>query len=268
MTSSINLIKQNYKEYFKNSIIQGSFLGFAIFSVYMLFIFLTHNENTLASQNLAPIILISSIVLGFLNIFFRELNQDLRSTYHVLNGITGVYWIMMLCVIISAISALIPFIFKLFINFRELNQDLRSTYHVLNGITGVYWIMMLCVIISAISALIPFIFKLFINSAVLTILDMWLLEYIYQKNISNSLNSSISAKKNKTIYIEMDKRIETMEEFFEEVNKYCSQFENVEYISMDLPALIRIDGVLYEAEIVEYYSVVGTAITAISIKTV
>ena len=37
---------------------------------------------------------------------------------------------------------------------------------------------------------------------------------------------------------------------------------------MDLPALIRIDGVLYEADIVEYYSVVGTSITAISIKTV
>lgn len=221
MTSSINLIKQNYKEYFKNSIIQGSFLGFAIFSVYMVSVFLTHNENTLASQNLAPIILISSIVLGFLTIFFRELNQDLRSTYHVLNGITGVYWIMILCVIISAVSALIPFIFKLFI-----------------------------------------------NSAVLTILAIWLLEYLYLKNISNSLNSSISAKKNKTLYIEMDKRIETMEEFFEELNKYCSQFENVEYISMDLPALIRIDGVLYEADIVEYYSVVGTPITAISIKTV
>ena len=59
-----------------------------------------------------------------------------------------------------------------------------------------------------------------------------------------------------------------MEEFFEELNKYCSQFKNVEYISMDLPALIRIDGVLYEADIVEYYSVVGTPITAISIKTV
>lgn len=221
MTSSINLIKQNYKEYFKNSIIQGSFLGFAIFSVYMVSVFLTHNENTLASQNLAPIILISSIVLGFLTIFFRELNQDLRSTYHVLNGITGVYWIMMLCVIISAVSILIPFIFKMFI-----------------------------------------------NSAVLTILVMWFLEYLYLKNISNSLNSSISAKKNKTLYIEMDKRIETMEEFFEELNKYCSQFENVEYISMDLPALIRIDGVLYEADIVEYYSVVGTPITAISIKTV
>ena len=70
MTSSINLIKQNYKEYFKNSIIQGSFLGFAIFSVYMVSVFLTHNENTISSQNLAPIILISSIVLGFLNIFF------------------------------------------------------------------------------------------------------------------------------------------------------------------------------------------------------
>ena len=59
-----------------------------------------------------------------------------------------------------------------------------------------------------------------------------------------------------------------MEEFFEEINKYCSQFENVEYVAMDLPALIRIDGVLYEADIVEYYSVVGTPITAISIKTV
>ena len=164
MTSSINLIKQNYKEYFKNSIIQGSFLGFAIFSVYMVSVFLTHNENTLASQNLAPIILISSIVLGFLTIFFRELNQDLRSTYHVLNGITGVYWIMMLCVIISAVSALIPFIFKLFL-----------------------------------------------NSAVLTFLAMCFLEYLYLKNISNRLNSSISAKKNKTLYIEVDRRIETME---------------------------------------------------------
>ena len=221
MTSSINLIKQNYKEYFKNSIIQGSFLGFAIFSVYMVSVFLTHNENTLASQNLAPIMLASSILIGFFTILFRELNQDLRSTYHVLNGITGVYWIMMICVVISVVSALIPFIFKLFI-----------------------------------------------NSAVLTILAMWLLEYLYLKNISNSLNSSISAKKNKTLYIEIDKKIETMEEFFEELNKYCSQFENVEYISMDLPALIRIDGVLYEADIVEYYSVVGTPITAISIKTV
>lgn len=221
MTSSIKLIKKNYKEYFKNSIIQGLFLGFAIFSFYMVSVFLTHNENTIASQNLAPIILTFSIVLGFLTIFFREFNQDLRATYHVLNGITGVYWIMMMCVVISVVSALIPFIFKLFI-----------------------------------------------NSAVLTILAMWFLEYLYLKNISNSLNSSISVKKNKTLYIEVNKRIETMEEFFEELNKYCSQFENIEYLSMDLPALIRIDGVLYEADIVEYYSVIGTPITAISIKTV
>ncbi len=220
MTSSINLIKQNYKEYFKNSIIQGSFLGFAIFSVYMVFVFLTHNENTLASQNLAPIILISSIVLGFLTIFFRELNQDLRSTYHVFVFLThneNTLASQNLAPIILISSIVLGF---LTIFFRELNQDLRSTYHVLNGITGVYWIMMLCVIISAVSALITFIFKLFINSAVLTILAIWLLEYLYLKNISNSLNSSISAKKNKTLYIEMDKRIETMEEFFEELNKY------------------------------------------------
>ncbi len=104
MTSSINLIKQNYKEYFKNSIIKGSFLGFSIFSVYMVSVFLTQAENTLASHNLAPRLLASSILLGFFTILFRELNQDLRSTYHVLNGITGVYWIMMICVVISVAS--------------------------------------------------------------------------------------------------------------------------------------------------------------------
>lgn len=46
MTSSINLIKQNYKEYFKNSIIQGSFLGFAIFSVYMVSVFNTQWKHS------------------------------------------------------------------------------------------------------------------------------------------------------------------------------------------------------------------------------
>lgn len=222
MKNTINLIKANYKEYLKSSISRGSFLGFAIFSVYMVGIFMTNNESAIASKNLSLVFLIISILLGFCLIFIRELNRDKKAEYHILNGITGVYLIMMFGTIVSFLSLFIPVIFKIFI-----------------------------------------------NSTILTIFIMWILEYLYLKNISNTLNCSVYTKAKKGLYLELDKRIESMEEFFEELNKYCSQFENVEYISIDnLPAIIRIDGQLYEANLVEYYSVIGTSISAISIKTV
>lgn len=220
MKNTLYLIKNNYKEYIKNSIIYGSYLGFIIFSIFMLLVFIMNIENVVSNQSLAPIFFILSLTIGFFIIFFRNINQDIRYNYNILNGISGIYWIM-----------IITFFFP-----------------VLSIIT-------------------PFIFKLFINSTIVTILSMWFLEYLYLKNTANNLNTFNSSKKYKTIYIELNKKINSVDEFLEELDRYCLQFENVEYISLGIPTKLKIDNVLYEADITEYYSIIGTPIIAISLKT-
>ncbi|WP_300280284.1 DUF4318 domain-containing protein [Peptacetobacter sp.] len=220
MKNTLYLIKNNYKEYIKNSIIYGSYLGFIIFSIFMLLVFIMNIENVVSNQSLAPIFFILSLTIGFFIIFFRNINQDIRYNYNILNGISGIYWIMIITFFIPVLSIITPFIFKLFI-----------------------------------------------NSTIVTILSMWFLEYLYLKNTANDLNTFNSSKKYKTIYIELNKKINSVDEFLEELDRYCLQFENVEYISLGIPTKLKIDNVLYEADITEYYSIIGTPIIAISLKT-
>lgn len=220
MKNTLYLIKNNYKEYIKNSIIYGSYLGFIIFSIFMLLVFIMNIENVVSNQSLAPIFFILSLTIGFFIIFFRNINQDIRYNYNILNGISGIYWIMIITFFIPVLSIITPFIFKLFI-----------------------------------------------NSTIVTILSMWFLEYLYLKNTANNLNTFNSSKKYKTIYIELNKKINSVDEFLEELDRYCLQFENVEYISLGIPTKLKIDNVLYEADITEYYSIIGTPIIAISLKT-
>lgn len=220
MKNTLYLIKNNYKEYIKNSIIYGSYLGFIIFSIFMLLVFIMNIENVVSNQSLAPIFFILSLTIGFFIIFFRNINQDIRYNYNILNGISGIYWIMIITFFIPVLSIITPFIFKLFI-----------------------------------------------NSTIVTILSMWFLEYLYLKNTANDLNNFNSSKKYKTIYIELNKKINSVDEFLEELDRYCLQFENVEYISLGIPTKLKIDNVLYEADITEYYSIIGTPIIAISLKT-
>lgn len=220
MKNTLYLIKNNYKEYLKNSILYGFYLGFVIFSIFMLLVFIMHIETIVSNKSLAPIFFILSLTIGFFIIFFRNINQDIRYNYNILNGISGIYWIMIITFFIPVLSIVTPFIFKLFI-----------------------------------------------NSTIVTIISMSFLEYLYLKNTANDLNTFNYSKKYKTIYIELNKKINSVDEFLEELDRYCSQFENVEYISLGLPTKLKIDNVLYEADITEYYSIIGTPIIAISLKT-
>lgn len=220
MKNTLYLIKNNYKEYIKNSIFYGSYLGFILFSIFMLLVFIIHIDNIVSSQNLAPIFFILSLTIGFFIIFFRNINQDIRYNYNMFNGISGIYWIMIIMFFIPVLSIITPFIVKVFI-----------------------------------------------NSTIITILSIYFLEYLYLKNTADNLNTFTSSQKYKTLYVELDKKINSIDEFLEELDKYCSQFENIEYISLGIPTILKIDNVLYEADLAEYYSIIGTPIIAISLKT-
>ena len=72
--------------------------------------------------------------------------------------------------------------------------------------------------------------------------------------------------KHKTLVIDLDEKPKSKEEFFKIIEDKCiEKGDTLEYIERDIPAIVRINEVLYKVELGYYYGLIGNAVYTLKI---
>ncbi|MBS6183788.1 MAG: DUF4318 domain-containing protein [Clostridium celatum] len=128
------------------------------------------------------------------------------------------------------------------------------------GVAIYYWVFIIMIIVPVLAMFIDDYIRYMIMANILVIVALWLGEYIHISKIAKELNGGI-ASKHKTLIVDLDSKPKTKEEFFRIIESKCiSRGDSLEYVERDIPAIIKINGELYKAEIGYYYAISGNAV--------
>lgn len=199
-------------------------------------------ENIIKGANIGFLLLISSILtLRFTN--------DFENTMKVFT-----YFVPVLIGYI-----IIGIIFQCIRNLPSTSSSASM------GIGIYYWISMVMIIIPTLGMFIEGYIRYIILVNVLVVFVLWAIDYLHLSKVAKELNGG-KAVKHKTIIIDLKSKPKTKQEFFRILEDNCiSNGESIEYVERDIPAIIKINEVLYKAEIGYYYSVAGEAIYTLKI---
>ena len=133
------------------------------------------------------------------------------------------------------------------------------------GIGIYYWVSMIMIVIPVLGMFIEGYIRYIILVNVIVIIVLWAVDYMHLSKVAKELNGG-RAVKHKTLIVDLKSKPKTKEEFFRVLEENCmSNEDSLEYIERDIPAIIRINGILYKAEIGYYYSVAGEAVYTLRI---
>lgn len=194
-------------------------------------------ENLIKGVNIGLFLLVSSILT------LRIIN-DLEGTVNLFN-----YFIPVVLVYI-VIGVLLQLIRQL--PGKSSNGSI--------GIAIYYWLWMILIIVPIIGIFIDDYIRYIILVNAIIIIGLWIGDYIHLTRIAKELNGT-RVNKNKTLVIDLDEKPKSKEEFFRIIeNKCIENGDTLEYIERDIPAIVKINGVLYKIEIGYYYSLIGNAV--------
>lgn len=199
-------------------------------------------ENIIKGANIGFLLLISSILtLRFTN--------DFENTMKVFT-----YFVPVLIGYI-----IIGIIFQCIRNLPSTSSSASM------GIGIYYWVSMVMIIIPTLGMFIEGYIRYIILVNLLVVFVLWAIDYLHLSKVAKELNGG-KAVKHKTIIIDLKSKPKTKQEFFRILEDNCiSNGESIEYVERDIPAIIKINEVLYKAEIGYYYSVAGEAIYTLKI---
>lgn len=144
-------------------------------------------------------------------------------------------------------------LFQLFKRLPELDLSW------FRGIAFMYWYYILVFILLIIAQVLPDYLRYMILSDVVVIFGRGGLNYLYAKHTANQLNT---AKGRRTLVIDLNEHPGTKEEFFSLLDDYCIKNRMcLEYIKRDIPAVVKMDGVLHEVDLRSYYTYGGPVYT-------
>ncbi len=199
-------------------------------------------ENLIKGVNVGLLLLVSSILtLRFTN--------DLNGAVKVFN-----YFIPVALVYI-VIGILFQFI-------RQLpgRNSKRSS-----GIAIYYWVWMIVIIVPIIGVFIDDYIRYIILVNTIIIVGLWIGDYMHLSRIAKELNG-MRVNKHKTLVIDLDEKPKSKEEFFKIIEDKCiAKGDILEYIERDIPAIVRINEVLYKVELGYYYGLIGNAVYTLKI---
>lgn len=85
------------------------------------------------------------------------------------------------------------------------------------------------------------------------------MNYFYMKHVANQLNM---VRGGRTLVIDLDEKPGTKEEFFSVLEEYCIRNHMVlEYVKRDIPAVVKLDGILHKIDLNNYYTYGGAVYT-------
>uniref|UniRef100_UPI0006D2C89C DUF4318 domain-containing protein n=1 Tax=Clostridium sp. NkU-1 TaxID=1095009 RepID=UPI0006D2C89C len=129
----------------------------------------------------------------------------------------------------------------------------------LRGMAFVYWYEILMILLLVLAQFLPDYLRYMILSDAAVLFGRWALNYLYAKLTANQLNMT---KGGRTLVIDLNEKPRTKEEFFSHLEDYCIRNRMcLEYIKRDIPAEVKIDGVLHEVDLKSYYTYGGAVYT-------
>ena len=129
----------------------------------------------------------------------------------------------------------------------------------LRGMAFVYWYYIFLFILLLLAQFLPNYLRYMILSDAVLLFGRWALNYLYAKRTANQLNM---AKAGHTLVIDLNEKPGTKEEFYSILEDYCiSNRMCLEYIKRDIPAVVKIDGVLHGVDLRSYYTYGGAVYT-------
>lgn len=200
-------------------------------------------ENLIKGANIGLILLVSSILtLRFTN--------DLQGAVKVFN-----YFIPVVLVYI-VIGILSQFIRQLPCKESEVSM----------GVSIYYWVWMIVIIVPIIGMFIDDYIRYIILINGIVILGIWIVDYIHISKIAKELNGG-RVNKHKTLVMDLDEKPKSKEEFFRLIEEKCIVNGDIlEYIERDIPAIVKINKILYKIEIGYYYGIVGNIVYTLKIS--
>lgn len=136
----------------------------------------------------------------------------------------------------------------------------KSNFSIFSGAAAIYWIWMISVIIMFASNWIPQVLRyiVLVNSAVLLV--VWLLDYLYLKRIATELNSGLGYYSRKLV-VDLSAKPQTEDMFMNEIENYCQKNNlTLEVLEYGMPAKIKMNNTLYQVQLGQYYTMIGTLI--------
>jgi len=149
----------------------------------------------------------------------------------------------------------------IFIRWMVYRSTIRKKkFHLFSGFAIVYWIWIFSAFLMFISFWIPQVIRIIVVVNVTALLLVWLLNYIYLKNIAKELNSGLKYY-SRTLIEDLPKKPQSEDMFMKEIEDYCTRNHlSFEIINYGMPAEIKIDNTLYIVELGQYYSMIGSLI--------
>ncbi len=129
----------------------------------------------------------------------------------------------------------------------------------LRGMAVVYWYYMILFLSLLFAQLLPDYLRYMILSDAVVLIARWAVNYLYTKHTANQLNM---AKKGYNLVIDLDEKPAAKEEFFSVLENYCIKNRmSLEYIKRDIPAVVKIDGVLHSVDLRSFLGYGGSIYT-------
>lgn len=149
----------------------------------------------------------------------------------------------------------------IFIRWMVYRSTIRKKeFHLFSGFAIVYWIWIFSAFLMFISFWIPQVIRIIVLVNVAALLLVWLLNYIYLKNIAKELNSGLKYY-SRTLIEDLPRKPQTEDMFMEEIENYCTRNHlSFEIINYGIPAEIKIDNTLYIVQLGQYYSMIGSLV--------
>lgn len=145
------------------------------------------------------------------------------------------------------------------------NLPPRRNTSSIKGIESVYWIFIIFTVVSVLAGFIPAYIRCIVLVNIIVIFILWLIDYISLSKVAKELNG-VTSFKNRTLVIDLKSKPKTKEEFYKILERHCSASNiSLEYIEKDLPAIVKMNGVLNKAEISYYYDLTGMLVYALKI---
>ena len=134
-----------------------------------------------------------------------------------------------------------------------------------SGIAIYYWVWMIVIIVPIIGVFIDDYIRYIILVNTIIIVGLWIGDYMHLSRIAKELNG-MRVNKHKTLVIDLDEKPKSKEEFFKIIEDKCiAKGDILEYIERDIPAIVRINEVLYKVELGYYYGLIGNEVYTLKI---
>lgn len=133
------------------------------------------------------------------------------------------------------------------------------------GVGALYWLFIIMTIITFLANFTPSYIRYIVLVNIIVVIILWAIDYRELSRLSEELNG-VASHSNKTLIIDLEHKPKTKEEFFDLLEQHYRLSKiTLEYIEKDIPAIVKLNGVLNKVEIGYYYGYTGIIVYTLKI---